>query len=80
MVLWCCLIICFYLFYTDIEDCFDNECANGATCIDAVNSYTCKCVPGFVGKYCETSKLMKFAQNILRKFDNKISGNPELKS
>ena len=26
---------------------------NGATCIDAVNAYTCACVAGYTGPRCE---------------------------
>ena len=48
------VVIRFY-FHTDVDDCFNNECKNSATCIDGVDSYTCKCAPGFVGKHCETS-------------------------
>jgi hypothetical protein len=28
-------------------------CANGATCVDHIQSYTCNCVPGFNGQRCE---------------------------
>jgi len=38
----------------DIDECGSNPCENGATCIDAVDSYTCSCVAGYTGTHCET--------------------------
>ncbi|XP_067041993.1 von Willebrand factor D and EGF domain-containing protein-like isoform X3 [Acropora muricata] len=38
----------------DIDDCVNHTCANGASCIDGINSYTCNCSAGFSGAYCET--------------------------
>lgn len=34
---------------TNIDDCDDNDCENGATCIDGVNNYTCFCPPYYTG-------------------------------
>ena len=36
------------------DDCPGNECQNNATCVDALNSYTCQCAEGFEGDYCES--------------------------
>ena len=38
----------------NIDDCtFNNQpCQNGATCIDGVVDYTCKCMPGYTGRNC----------------------------
>ena len=44
------------LFLTDIDDCAGQPCENGATCIDAVNNYTCNCVDGYTGKNCSIGK------------------------
>jgi hypothetical protein len=45
-----------WVFYIlDVDDCADSPCANGE-CIDGVNSYECRCTPGYEGKQCETSK------------------------
>ena len=38
----------------DINECSSSPCMNGATCTDAVNSYTCACVAGYTGTHCET--------------------------
>ncbi|CAH8848446.1 unnamed protein product [Trichobilharzia szidati] len=35
------------------DDCVYNRCENGATCIDGINEYICKCRPGYAGIYCE---------------------------
>ncbi|XP_022084521.1 sushi, von Willebrand factor type A, EGF and pentraxin domain-containing protein 1-like [Acanthaster planci] len=45
----------------DFDDCTSLPCANGAICIDGVNtftfdgvqSFTCQCLPGFSGQNCE---------------------------
>ena len=42
--------------YADIDECADNNCTNGATCVDGVNEYTCTCAPGYNDTYCETGK------------------------
>ncbi|WAR04379.1 SVEP1-like protein [Mya arenaria] len=38
---------------TDIDDCIDHQCLNGATCIDQIAGYTCTCSEGFIGTYCQ---------------------------
>ena len=40
----------------DINNCNPNPCANGGTCIDGVDSYTCQCAAGYTGPNCNTSK------------------------
>lgn len=35
------------------DECEPNDCQNGATCIDQVDSYRCACPSHFAGKYCE---------------------------
>ena len=45
-----------YIFRLDINDCKPSPCQNGGTCIDGVNSYTCKCRKKYAGKHCENSK------------------------
>lgn len=57
---------CFFLTWSftfpfkDIDECASNPCQNGATCIDGINSFTCKCVPGYTGKLCETGISLLF--------------------
>ncbi|XP_019630974.1 PREDICTED: fibropellin-1-like isoform X2 [Branchiostoma belcheri] len=38
----------------ETDECSSNPCANGATCEDEVDGYTCSCVPGYGGDQCET--------------------------
>jgi Notch-like protein len=40
-------------YFIDIYECFNNNCTNGATCKDGVNGYTCTCMSGYTGTYCE---------------------------
>lgn len=35
------------------DDCKSEPCQNGATCLDELDGYVCKCRPGFVGLQCE---------------------------
>ena len=46
----------------DIDECSSNPCMNGATCTDAVNSYTCACVAGYTGTHCETGEDLLFVK------------------
>ena len=34
----------------NFDDCEDNDCENGATCVDGVNNYTCLCPPLYAGQ------------------------------
>lgn len=43
-------------FPSDIDNCTcaNHTCANGASCVDRINSYSCNCTKGFTGVHCET--------------------------
>uniref|UniRef100_A0A8C4WJN1 Neurogenic locus notch homolog protein 1 n=1 Tax=Gopherus evgoodei TaxID=1825980 RepID=A0A8C4WJN1_9SAUR len=36
----------------NIDDCPGNNCKNGGTCVDGVNTYNCQCLPEWTGQYC----------------------------
>ncbi|XP_061913900.1 protein delta homolog 2 [Entelurus aequoreus] len=36
----------------NVDDCAMAPCANGATCLDAVNRFLCVCPVGFTGRFC----------------------------
>ncbi|XP_009320420.1 PREDICTED: LOW QUALITY PROTEIN: neurogenic locus notch homolog protein 1 [Pygoscelis adeliae] len=36
----------------NINDCPGNNCKNGGTCVDGVNTYNCQCPPEWTGQYC----------------------------
>jgi len=61
-----------------VELCQFSPCENGATCIfeEKGSTFTCLCVPGYVGKICDTGKLCDvFTRewNITRLFDIKLN-------
>ncbi|CAG0900462.1 unnamed protein product, partial [Cyprideis torosa] len=38
--------------HQNIDDCTGNQCENGATCLDEINSYKCLCKEGWTGEHC----------------------------
>ncbi|XP_071954313.1 cubilin homolog [Antedon mediterranea] len=44
---------------SDIDECSDStdKCVNGATCVNTQGSYTCTCVHGYAGIYCEVCEI-----------------------
>ena len=40
---------------TQIDNCIGNACANNATCVNGINSYTCLCPTGYTGQFCHIS-------------------------
>ncbi len=38
----------------DIDDCAGVPCANGATCVDGFETYTCTCQEGYTDADCST--------------------------
>ncbi|WAR19177.1 FBP1-like protein [Mya arenaria] len=55
------ILVCRYVHITllvslsDIDECSSNPCQNGATCVNAVNRYSCECAVGYTGDKCETN-------------------------
>ncbi|CAH1798747.1 unnamed protein product [Owenia fusiformis] len=41
------------LMIANINDCASNPCLNSGTCTDGDNSYTCTCISGYEGLYCD---------------------------
>lgn len=40
----------------NVNDCYIptyHKCANGATCVDGIGTYTCLCAPGWAGQFCD---------------------------
>ena len=37
-----------------VDECVSNPCMNGATCVDGINTYTCRCDNGYIGFNCES--------------------------
>ncbi|XP_027264105.1 aggrecan core protein isoform X1 [Cricetulus griseus] len=37
----------------DIDECLSSPCLNGATCVDAIDTFTCLCLPSYGGNLCE---------------------------
>ena len=43
-------------FFIDVDDCVNHTCANGASCVDGYNNYSCNCLPRYTGEHCETGR------------------------
>ncbi|XP_063322621.1 coagulation factor VII [Pelmatolapia mariae] len=43
----------FWRTYTAVDKCLSSPCKNGATCTRNIDTYICKCPPGFHGYNCE---------------------------
>ena len=40
----------------DVNECENNPCKNGATCVNGVGKYSCICVGGYDGTDCDNGK------------------------
>lgn len=49
----------------EIDNCKNNTCKNGASCLDGTESYTCVCTDGWDGKFCEQGILFLLLLNII---------------
>ena len=47
-----------------MDECVNHTCSNGGSCVDGVNNYSCKCIPGFTGDRCQTGAFVKNYQII----------------
>ncbi|XP_059183965.1 coagulation factor VII [Centropristis striata] len=47
----------FWKLYTAVDHCLSSPCKNGATCTRHVDTYACKCLPGFHGHNCDKARL-----------------------
>lgn len=52
-----------YVISLDRRECLSNPCLNEGTCIEQVNGYQCRCMPGYTGTRCETSKYRNLKYN-----------------
>ena len=41
---------------SDVNECFNNPCKNGANCINMEGNFRCLCLPQWTGKLCDTGK------------------------
>lgn len=51
-------------FLADIDECLSSPCVNGATCVDASDSFTCLCLPSYGGDLCETGTAVSASANV----------------
>ena len=50
-------------FFTAVDHCFSNPCANNGTCHNSLHGYQCSCIDGFTGSDCEEGKTDGFDTN-----------------
>ena len=52
------LILSRYFFFTGTDECKDNPCKNGGSCVNSPpGSYSCNCTKGYKGKTCEEGRI-----------------------
>ena len=44
------------MMFADVDECSNDPCHNGSTCVDVINSYTCLCPSGYTGNQCQSGK------------------------
>lgn len=49
----------------DINECHDQPCMNGATCIDRIAGFKCVCPPSYVGDLCETGQYRDYFKYLI---------------
>ncbi|CAH3025002.1 unnamed protein product, partial [Porites evermanni] len=58
-------------FLIDINDCVNHTCQNGGSCVDSINNFTCNCLKGYTGSYCETGHcVINYTSMFLSDIDN----------
>ncbi|XP_057578508.1 aggrecan core protein [Hippopotamus amphibius kiboko] len=63
----------------DIDECLSSPCLNGATCVDAIDSFTCLCLPSYQGDLCEIDQKLcekgwtKFQGHCYRHFPDRAT-------
>ncbi|KAG7215628.1 hypothetical protein INR49_021983 [Caranx melampygus] len=46
-----------HFLFTAVDHCLSSPCKNGATCTRHVDTYACKCAPGYHGHNCDRARL-----------------------
>ena len=49
----------------NIDECANVTCQNGGTCQDGVNTFTCNCVAGYTGQYCQSKILGNNIESVI---------------
>jgi len=47
-----------YFVLSDVNECLNSPCMNGATCVNTVGSFYCTCSEGWTGAFCAEGKIM----------------------
>ncbi|XP_054479655.1 coagulation factor VII [Anoplopoma fimbria] len=50
----------FWRLYTAVDHCLSSPCKNGATCTRHIDTYICKCPPGFHGSHCDKARVNSY--------------------
>lgn len=50
--------------FAAVDHCLSSPCKNGATCTRHLNTYVCKCPPGFHGSHCDKGRHSIHSRNL----------------
>lgn len=57
-----------YFVFTDVNECQQHVCLNGATCVNTFGGFRCKCKSGYRGKFCDKGWFIKAVASFLLDF------------
>ena len=57
--------MCVFSLIEEIGLCSENQCRNGATCVDMVTYKACICAPGFYGSRCEMGGYTMLSSSVM---------------